>query len=224
MDNKLKQKIIGISLFMCMLFSISACTQNTSTHNCEIEGHVGGVATCQQYAVCEECGEEYGTYGEHSFSNYIVNNDATCIKDGTQTGTCDVCGAKDTVEILGSKTHNFINGFCSTCVMPQVEYILVDQYGMEYRLEEYEILQKAQGSYPNQPSEGLLRVSGLKSGEIDVESQNGYTIAMEFGGWFQEKQCITLLGNETVEIPLNNKTRIVLYGKVYKSEYFRPIL
>ncbi len=39
----------------------------------------------------------------HSFTNYIMNNNATCTKDGTKTATCDRCSAKDTKTVEGSK-------------------------------------------------------------------------------------------------------------------------
>lgn len=32
----------------------------------------------------------------HSFTNYVYNNDATCMADGTETATCDNCTATDT--------------------------------------------------------------------------------------------------------------------------------
>lgn len=33
----------------------------------------------------------------HSFDSYTYNNDATCVKNGTKTGRCGLCGATDTV-------------------------------------------------------------------------------------------------------------------------------
>ena len=40
---------------------------------------------------------------EHSFTDYVSNNDATCEKDGTKTAECDNgCGEKDTVTDEGS--------------------------------------------------------------------------------------------------------------------------
>ena len=45
----------------------------------------------------------------HSFTNYISNNDATCMEDGTKTAWCDFgCGTTDTVADEGSKLdHKF---------------------------------------------------------------------------------------------------------------------
>ena len=47
-----------------------------------------------------------GTVGEHSFTNYVSNGNATCTADGTKTATCDNgCGLTDTVTDVGSKGH-----------------------------------------------------------------------------------------------------------------------
>ncbi len=42
---------------------------------------------------------------EHSFGEYVSNNDATTEADGTKTRECSVCGYKDTVTDEGSKIH-----------------------------------------------------------------------------------------------------------------------
>ena len=65
------------------------------------KGHIGGTATCTAAAVCDTCGEAYGTVNasNHSFTKYTYNNDATCEKDGTKTATCDNgCGKTSTVK------------------------------------------------------------------------------------------------------------------------------
>ena len=44
------------------------------------------------------CGHEAKSgYAEHTFGEYVSNNDATTEKDGTKTRTCSVCGKKETV-------------------------------------------------------------------------------------------------------------------------------
>ena len=40
--------------------------------------------------------EAEGTKLEHSFTNYVYNNDATCINDGTETAVCDNIGCDET--------------------------------------------------------------------------------------------------------------------------------
>ncbi|MBO4341503.1 MAG: hypothetical protein J5870_00220, partial [Clostridia bacterium] len=60
-------------------------------------------ATCteegQEICLCSECGYGYAKPTpklNHSFTNYIYNNDATTEKDGTETAKCDRCDATDT--------------------------------------------------------------------------------------------------------------------------------
>ncbi len=44
----------------------------------------------------------------HSFTNYVSDNNATCVADGTKTAKCDNCTATDTVTDTGSATgHTF---------------------------------------------------------------------------------------------------------------------
>ena len=55
-------------------------------------------------ATCEHTTEVSGK-AEHSFCDYVSNNDATTEADGTKTRECSVCGYKDTVTDEGSKIH-----------------------------------------------------------------------------------------------------------------------
>ena len=53
-------------------------------------------------ATCGHTDEKSG-FAEHSFGEYVSNNDATTEADGTKTRECSVCGYKDTVTDEGSK-------------------------------------------------------------------------------------------------------------------------
>ena len=53
-------------------------------------------------ATCEDTDETSG-FAEHTFGEYVSNNDATTEADGTKTRKCSVCGYKDTVTDEGSK-------------------------------------------------------------------------------------------------------------------------
>ena len=53
-------------------------------------------------ATCEDTDETSG-FAEHTFGEYVSNNDATTEADGTKTRECSVCGYKDTVTDEGSK-------------------------------------------------------------------------------------------------------------------------
>ena len=73
--------------------------------------HAGGTATCTDPVVCDDCGRQYGDGDpdNHSFTNYVYNNDATCTADGTETAECDRCGKTDTREKAGSMLgHNAV--------------------------------------------------------------------------------------------------------------------
>ena len=55
-------------------------------------------------AICEHTDEKSG-FAEHTFGEYVSNNDATTEADGTKTRECSVCGYKETVVDEGSKIH-----------------------------------------------------------------------------------------------------------------------
>ena len=52
------------------------------------------------------CGDAYEEPIEviaHSFGEYIYNEDATYLLNGTKTATCTICGAEDTKKADGTK-------------------------------------------------------------------------------------------------------------------------
>ncbi|MBE6617084.1 MAG: hypothetical protein E7627_03965 [Ruminococcaceae bacterium] len=70
-------------------------------------GHRGGSATCTTPAICDKCGEEYGTARGHDFTREVKSNrykasDATCTEKATYYLSCE-CGA------AGSET--FTDGY-----------------------------------------------------------------------------------------------------------------
>ncbi len=75
--------------------------------------HSGGKATCQAKAVCDECGDEYGEYGEHRYDSVVTA--PTCTKGGYTTHTCSAC--KDSYkDNETSKTGHIIEyGVCKLC-------------------------------------------------------------------------------------------------------------
>ncbi len=99
-----------------------ACHMALGKHNYQYYNDTE--ATCTEDAVCKwdncsfpGCNASYdqvfeGTKLGHSFTNYVPNNDATCMKDGTETATCDRegCGATDTRTVAGSKLEHDFSG------------------------------------------------------------------------------------------------------------------
>ena len=74
-------------------------------------------ATCTAPKTCSTCNIIVGEKLEHTYTDYVSNNDATCTEDGTKTGTC-VCGEKKTIADEGSALgHNeeTIVGKAPTC-------------------------------------------------------------------------------------------------------------
>jgi len=88
-------------------------TQAEGTHTHDYAEEITTAATCEAEGVktftCE-CGDSYTEAipaTGHSF-NYVYNEDATLEADGTETGTCAVCGATDTRTASGTKlTYTF---------------------------------------------------------------------------------------------------------------------
>lgn len=93
--------------------------------NVKSDAHIASLATCQSkatyYYICE-CGVvgtstyEFGSFGGHSFVNYVYDGNATCSADGTKTAICSIdgCGETDTVKAEGTKlAHSFSNSWSS---------------------------------------------------------------------------------------------------------------
>ena len=62
---------------------------------------------------CERCGDSYKSdYTDalnHTYTNYVSDNNATCTHDGTKTAKCDRCGEDDTIADIGSMLeHTYI--------------------------------------------------------------------------------------------------------------------
>ncbi len=68
---------------------------------------------CTTALLCSVCGGvDIAARDGHSFTNYVSDNNATCMADGTKTAHCDAdgCTAIDTVTDVGSKkAHSFTN-------------------------------------------------------------------------------------------------------------------
>ena len=74
--NNWKHKLLCLSLIACMLLPLAACQGPETPAPCV---HSGGTATCKDKAICEKCGEAYGSTAAHQYEN----------------GTCTVCGAAE---------------------------------------------------------------------------------------------------------------------------------
>ena len=79
-----------------------------STHD-----HIWISDDCENGLTCSICKLVIDT-GEHSYTNYLSDNNATCTEDGTKTAKCDRCDAKDTVTDANTKLgHDFADATCT---------------------------------------------------------------------------------------------------------------
>ncbi|MDE7087651.1 MAG: DUF285 domain-containing protein, partial [Clostridia bacterium] len=111
------------------------CNHSNTTHTAAV------AATCVstgnvEYWHCNDCGKDLDASSavimntttaidpnNHSFTNYVSNNDVTCTKDGTKTAQCDYgCNKTDRIEDKGSaRGHNYEaveGGVAPTCTQP----------------------------------------------------------------------------------------------------------
>lgn len=86
---------------------------------------------CGKFFEDEECTKEITDLDtwkvieplNHSFTDYVYNNDATCTANGTETAKCDRCDETDTREKEDSMLeHNYENGTCTVCGAADPDY------------------------------------------------------------------------------------------------------
>ncbi len=79
------------------------CSNNIDTHEHTFATTYTSNETYHWYAATCEHKAEVKDKGEHSFGEYVSNNDATTEADGTKTRKCSVCDYEDTVTDEGTK-------------------------------------------------------------------------------------------------------------------------
>ena len=117
----------------------------------EIEPHYGGEnnVTCTWKGACELCSHTYVDWLGHDYQNYVYNGDATCTRDGTETGKCIRCDVTDTrtawntrkphtekilpaVEPTCDRTGLTEGKSCEVCKTVLVEQRVLNSLGHEY--------------------------------------------------------------------------------------------
>ncbi len=75
--------------------------------------HSGGHATCCSKAVCDVCGEEYGSIGVHEYEKVVIP--ATCTEPGSIKYICTGCGLVDEsrTENFPALGHQYEKGVCT---------------------------------------------------------------------------------------------------------------
>jgi hypothetical protein len=99
MKRKLVMTLLTLTFTLCSIFGLTACG-----HECKFDQQIANQTYIANNATCTEkpkyfysckCGKkgtetfEHGEKLEHLFTNYVYNNDATCLENGTETATCD---------------------------------------------------------------------------------------------------------------------------------------
>lgn len=96
---------------------------------------------CEEVIKPQEIIKAYG----HKFTNYVLDNNATCTKEGTKTAVCDNgCSTKDTVVIEGSKKEHTWNAGVvtkeATCIEKEEKtYTCIMEECGATKIEEIEI-------------------------------------------------------------------------------------
>ena len=116
------------------------------------EWEYSGDATCLEdgsmYGYCIWCNKELinelpavGTALGHSFTNYVFDENADCINDGTRTAKCDRCDATDTViaedSALGHSFVNYVSNGDVSCIKDGTETAKCERcYVTDTRIDE----------------------------------------------------------------------------------------
>ncbi len=74
------------------------CGYHPTAESTPVCSHHGGRATCTALAVCEDCGQHYGDYAEHSFTEMAYSS-------GMHWNVCAACGLEDTSSLA---SHNWV--------------------------------------------------------------------------------------------------------------------
>ena len=76
---------------------------------------------------------------DHSFGEYVFNNDATCANNGTESAVCKYCGAYDTVAIEGSVGEHSFGSYtdkdAATCTKNATKYAVCEVCGVTESVE-----------------------------------------------------------------------------------------
>ena len=102
----------------CGEVTTTPCTvTSTTTATCTSAGTTTYTATLGKYSSVKNVAS---TKLSHKYTNYISDDNATCIQDGTKTAECDYgCGTTDTVTNEGSKLEhrytNYVSNDDATC-------------------------------------------------------------------------------------------------------------
>jgi len=64
--------------------------------------------------VCTRCGEKEPGCTTHTYGDWVITKNATCVAEGSKKRTCTVCGVEE-VETIPTTGHKWANGKCTVC-------------------------------------------------------------------------------------------------------------
>ena len=64
--------------------------------------------------VCTRCGEAEPGCTTHTYGDWVITKNATCVAEGSKKRTCTVCGVEE-VETIPTTGHKWANGKCTVC-------------------------------------------------------------------------------------------------------------
>ncbi len=108
--NKIIKTLLLVMTLALVLVAFAACEQECV--------HQGGEATCVEKAVCELCGESYGSALGHKMEDK-AGKDATCVEAGyTAHKECSACGLVEGKEEIAVLEHTFedVEALNATCI------------------------------------------------------------------------------------------------------------
>ncbi len=186
--------------------------------------HSGGTATCESLAVCDLCGQEYGTLGDHIPESYTENE--SCTVNGYTMTYCAVCFEELDFEVIEAKhlwPENYTVITSATCT----------QEGLEKRTcqrcpeEDNRVIPVAEHDYNDEFTVDIASTC-TENGSMSRHCKNCSTVTdvteitapgHSFSEWttvkeatftekgLKERICITCLYTETEDIPvLEHKT------------------
>ena len=65
--------------------------------------------------VCTRCGEKEPGCTTHTYGEWVITKNATCVAEGSKKRTCTVCGVEEVETIPATGVHKWSNGKCSVC-------------------------------------------------------------------------------------------------------------
>lgn len=115
-------KVLFVVMILMIAITVFTACENILPEMPSVDGgcaHVGGIATCEEQAVCQLCGEPYGEKSDVHTPETIPAVEPTCMSVGFTSGTkCSVCGlVLEAQERLEAGDHTMVDrvGLAATC-------------------------------------------------------------------------------------------------------------